>query len=39
MTTVLEEWGLNTDSAELEAGNRSKRDLDDKILNLRHDNM
>jgi len=39
MTIVLEEWGLTTDSAELEIGNRSKRDLDDENLNLHHEKM
>ena len=39
MTFVLEEWGLTTDSAGLEIGNRSKRDLDAENLNLYHEKM
>ena len=39
MTIVLEEWGLTTDSTELEIGNRSKRDLDAENLNLHHEKM
>ena len=39
MTIVLEEWGLTTDAAELEIGNRSKRDLDAENLNLHHEKM
>ena len=39
MTIVLREWGLTTDSAELEIGNRSKRDLDAENLNLHHEKM
>ena len=39
MTIVLGECGLTTDSAELEIGNRSKRDLDAENLNLHHEKM
>ena len=39
MTIILGEWGLTTDSAELEIGNRSKRDLDAENLNLHHEKM
>ena len=39
MTIVLGEWGLTTESAELEIGNRSMRDLDAKNLNLHHEKM
>ena len=39
MTIVLGEWGLTTDSAEMEIGNRSKRDLDAENLNLHHEKM
>ena len=39
MSLVLEEWGLTTDVAELETGNRSKRDLDTENLNLHHEKM
>ena len=39
MTVVLEEWGLTTESAELEIENLSMRNLDVENLNLRHEKM
>ena len=39
MTIVLREWGHTADSAELEMGNRSKRDLDAENQNLYYENM
>ncbi len=39
MAIVLEEWGLTTESAEVEIENRSKRDLGAENLNLQHENM
>ena len=39
LTIVLQEWGLITDSAELEIENRSKCDLDGMSMNLHQDKM
>ena len=39
MTIVLEEWGLRTDYAKMEIGNRFKPDMDTKNLNLHHEKM
>ena len=39
MIVVLGEWGLTTESAELEIENRSMRDLDAENLNLHHEKM
>ena len=38
-TIVLEEWGLATESTELEIENRSTHDLDAENLNLYHKKM
>ena len=36
MSTNLEEWGPTTDAIEPNIVNRSKRDVEDKNLNLHH---